>query len=175
MIGHPAWELFDCVDSVTIAPKDCSRYFVSSSTNNCRRTLEAGGSSYPKHLPRGNPPIPNPCLFLFQRFKLVVDRRPVIVPRVEDIHKSLQVKSATSGYERFGERGRHAYENGEADQESFLHLKSRDFLCQLFREDQNMGFRLCTFCHLRNVSVATEQTYARENWADLLLPITTPV
>jgi len=135
MIGHPAWELFDCVNSVTIAPEDCPRYFVSSSTNNCRRTLEAGGSSYSKHLLRGNSLIPNPCLLLFQRFKLVVDGRPVIVSRMEGIHKSLWVKLVVSGYKRFGEWGMHAYENGEADQESFLHLESRDFLCQLFRED----------------------------------------
>ena len=86
-------------------------------------------------MPRGNSLIPNPCLLLFQCFKLVVDGRPVIVPRMEGIHKSLWVKLVPSRYERFSEWGRHAYENGEADQESFLHLESRDFLSQIFRED----------------------------------------
>jgi len=42
-------------------------------------------------------------------------------------------------------------ENGEANQERFLDLKSGDFLCQLFGEGQNMILGLDTTFHLYDI------------------------
>jgi len=120
-------------------------------------------------------PVPDLCSLLFQVFELFVDGWPVTISWILDICKSLRGRLIVGKCEGVNKGEEFTHENSEADQESVLDFEPRDSPCQLFCKGQNVGPRLHTFCHLRGHSVGMEWNYGREDAADILLPITSPV